>query len=42
RITIEANRQPDYRAKLEVELAELHNSEMWQAGAQVRKLRPKQ
>jgi ketol-acid reductoisomerase len=42
RITIEANRQPDYREKLEVELAELHNSEMWQAGAQVRKLRPKQ
>ncbi len=42
RITIEANRQPDYRVKLEAELAELHNSEMWQAGAQVRKLRPKQ
>lgn len=42
RITIEANRQPDYRVKLEKELAELHNSEMWQAGAQVRKLRPKQ
>lgn len=42
KITIEANRQPDYRVKLEAELAELHNSEMWQAGAQVRKLRPKQ
>ncbi|NOY38256.1 MAG: ketol-acid reductoisomerase [Chlorobi bacterium] len=40
RITIEANRQPDYRKKLEAELAELHNSEMWQTGSQVRKLRP--
>jgi len=40
RITIEANRQPDYREKLATELDELHNSEMWQAGAMVRKLRP--
>lgn len=40
RITIEANRQPDYREKLAAELDELHNSEMWQAGAMVRKLRP--
>ncbi len=40
RITIEANRQPDYRKKLAAELDELHNSEMWQAGAMVRKLRP--
>ncbi|MEM7370186.1 MAG: ketol-acid reductoisomerase [Bacteroidota bacterium] len=40
RITIEANRKPDYREKLEEELAEIHNSEMWQAGAAVRKLRP--
>jgi ketol-acid reductoisomerase len=40
RITIEANRQPDYRSKLQAELDELHNSEMWQAGAAVRKLRP--
>lgn len=40
RITIEANKQPDYRKKLEAELAELRNSEMWQTGAQVRKLRP--
>lgn len=39
-ITIKANQQADYREKLEAELAELHNSEMWQAGAQVRKLRP--
>lgn len=39
-ITIEANRQPDYREKLTKELEEIHNSEMWQTGAQVRKLRP--
>jgi ketol-acid reductoisomerase len=42
RITIEANRKPDYRVGLEKELATIHESEMWQAGAQVRKLRPKQ
>jgi len=40
RITIEANRQTDYRTKLAAELAELHDSEMWKAGAMVRKLRP--
>jgi ketol-acid reductoisomerase len=42
RITIEANRKPDYRVELEKELATIHESEMWQAGAAVRKLRPKQ
>ncbi len=40
RITIEANRQSDYRKKLQEELDEMHNSEMWTTGAQVRKLRP--
>lgn len=40
RITIEANQRSDYRANLEKELAELRNSEMWQAGATVRELRP--
>ncbi|MEO1451519.1 MAG: ketol-acid reductoisomerase, partial [Bacteroidota bacterium] len=40
RITIEANQRPDYRQRLEVELSELRNSEMWQAGATVRELRP--
>jgi ketol-acid reductoisomerase len=40
KITIEANSKPDYREKLQVELDEIKNSEMWQAGAQVRKLRP--
>ena len=38
--SIDSNSQADYRVKLEAELAELSNSEMWQAGKQVRKLRP--
>ena len=38
--SIDSNSQADYRAKLEVELAELRNSEMWQAGKVVRSLRP--
>lgn|SRR5690606_37462783 len=38
--SIDTNSQPDYREKLEAELAELHESELWQAGQQVRKLRP--
>lgn len=32
--------KPDYREKLEKELKEIRESELWQAGAQVRKLRP--
>lgn len=40
-ITIAANSKPDYREKLEVELTEIKNSEMWVAGAAVRALRPK-
>lgn len=40
KIVIEANSKDDYRVKLDAELTELRNSEMWQAGAQVRKLRP--
>ncbi len=39
-IAITSNSKSDYREKLEVELAELRNSEMWRAGATVRKLRP--
>lgn len=42
KITIEANSKSDYRPELEKELDELRNSEMWQAGAEVRKLRPKE
>lgn len=40
RITIEANSKPDYKEKLDMELAEIRESELWQAGATVRKLRP--
>jgi ketol-acid reductoisomerase len=40
RIVLEKNSQPDYREKLNAELAEMRNSEMWQAGAKVRELRP--
>ncbi len=39
-LSIDANSQPDYREKLEEELAELRDSEMWQAGRTVRSLRP--
>ena len=39
-ISITRNSQPDYREKLEVELSELRDSEMWQAGSAVRGLRP--
>lgn len=38
--SIDSNSQEDYRAKLEGELKELHDSEMWQAGKAVRSLRP--
>ncbi|MCU4154750.1 ketol-acid reductoisomerase [Carboxylicivirga sp. A043] len=38
--SIDSNSQADYRPKLEAELKELRESEMWQAGAAVRKLRP--
>jgi len=38
--SIDSNSQPDYREKLENELATLHQSEMWQAGKAVRALRP--
>jgi ketol-acid reductoisomerase len=40
-ITIKANSQPDYREKLEKELLEMQNSEMWRTGKVVRGLRPK-
>lgn len=40
KITIEANEKEDYRVGLEEELKELSDSEMWKAGAAVRKLRP--
>ncbi|MBW2239427.1 MAG: ketol-acid reductoisomerase [Deltaproteobacteria bacterium] len=37
---LEANSAPDYREKLQKELDIIKNSEMWQAGAAVRSLRP--
>ena len=38
--SIDSNSQPDYREKLNEELKALRESEMWQAGAVVRQLRP--
>ena len=40
-LSIDSNSKEDYRVKLEAELDELKNSEMWQAGRAVRSLRPK-
>jgi ketol-acid reductoisomerase len=40
KIVIESGRKPDYRQSLEAELKEIRESEMWQAGKQVRSLRP--
>ena len=40
KIILDKNSQPDYREKLNAELAEMQNSEMWQAGKRVRELRP--
>lgn len=40
RIVLEANSAPDYRERLEKELSEMRDSEMWRAGAVVRALRP--
>ncbi|NLA74518.1 MAG: ketol-acid reductoisomerase [Deltaproteobacteria bacterium] len=39
-IVMKANSAPDYKDKLRVELDQIKNSEMWLAGAAVRKLRP--
>tara|TARA_Y200000002_G_scaffold381741_1_gene396624 strand:+ start:12490 stop:13536 length:1047 start_codon:yes stop_codon:yes gene_type:complete len=38
--SIDSNSKDDYREKLEIELTELRDSEMWQAGKTVRTLRP--
>ncbi len=40
RIVLEANSAPDYRERLDKELKEIHESEMWRAGTAVRSLRP--
>ena len=39
-ISIDSNSKPDYREKLNEELKAMRESEMWQAGVTVRKLRP--
>jgi ketol-acid reductoisomerase len=41
RIVLKANSAPDYKEKLDAELGAMRESEMWQAGAAVRALRPK-
>ena len=38
--SIDSNSQPDYRERLNEELRQMRESELWQAGATVRKLRP--
>ncbi|MDD3827131.1 MAG: ketol-acid reductoisomerase [Anaerolineae bacterium] len=40
RIVLEANSAADYKEKLDAELTEMRESEMWRAGAAVRSLRP--
>ena len=40
RIVLKANSAPDYQEKLSEELRQMRESEMWQAGAAVRSLRP--
>jgi ketol-acid reductoisomerase len=40
RIVLEVNSAPDYKEKLDEELRAMRESEMWQAGAAVRSLRP--
>jgi ketol-acid reductoisomerase len=39
-IVIKANSAPDYQEKLDAELKQIRESEMWRAGAAVRSLRP--
>ena len=40
RIVLKANSAPDYKERLDEELRQIHESEMWRAGAAVRSLRP--
>ncbi len=40
KIVLEKNSEPDYRKKLDAELSAMRHSEMWEAGAKVRELRP--
>ena len=40
RIVLEANSKPDYQVKLDAELKEMRETDLWTAGAKVRSLRP--
>lgn len=40
RVTLNANSAPDYKERLDDELKQIHESELWQVGAAVRALRP--
>ena len=40
KIAIDSNSSEDYREKLEKELKDVSNQEMWQAGKVLRNLRP--
>jgi ketol-acid reductoisomerase len=40
RVVLAANSSPDYKTRLENELKRLRDTEIWQAGAAVRSLRP--
>jgi len=40
RVVLSVNNAPDYRVKLNAELEAMNKTEMWQAGAAVRALRP--
>jgi ketol-acid reductoisomerase len=39
-LKMEVNARPDYRQRLEAELKEIADQEMWRAGKTVRSLRP--
>ena len=39
-ISIDSNSKPDYRTKLEAELKDLRESELWRTAETVRRLRP--
>ena len=40
RIVIEANGRPDYRERLDAELQDMADQEIWRAGKRLRELRP--
>jgi len=40
KVVLERTSSPNYKNELEAELKEMRESELWQTGIQVRKLRP--